>query len=87
MDSWPMIEASWRAQWRGFNPDEQAYMAQESDRGRPTFIALGHTQHPLWFVERHGPYSRYPLPQRPGDHLICIKIDAWPNQFELDKSG
>ena len=77
-----MMERCWRAQWRGFNPDEQAYMIQESERGLPTFIVLGHTQHPLWYVERHGPYSSYPLPQCPGDHLICIKIDAWPELTE-----
>ena len=60
-------------------------MAQESERGRPTFIALGHTQHPIWTLERYTTYSPYPLPSRTSDHLMCIKIDAWPEQFELDK--
>ena len=73
-------------QWRGFTPDEQAYMTQESERGRPTFIALGHMQHPLWTVERYERWSPYPLPTRTSDYLICIKVDHWPEDVPESKS-
>jgi len=54
-------------------------MEQESMRGQPTFISLGHTQHSLWRVEHFTPWSRYPIPTRPADDLISIKVDAWPD--------
>ena len=60
-------------------------MAQESDRGHPTFITLGHCQTSLWRVERYGPRSRYPLPGRAADDLISIKVDHWPDTFESGK--
>ena len=60
-------------------------MEQEAERGRPTFIALGHTQHPLWTLERYTKYSPYPLPFRTSDCLMCIKIDGWPEEFESGK--
>ena len=85
MDSWKMVERCWRAQWRGFSPAEQAYMEQESERGHPTFIALGHVQYTIWSLERYTADSPCPLGARTSDCLISIKVDAWPEQFERDK--
>ena len=82
MDAFPMISRCWYAQWRGFTPEEQAYMSQEADQGRLTFIALGHNQHPIWTLERYDYRSPYPLPARTSDHLICIKVEHWPEPFE-----
>ena len=82
MDAWPMMERCWLAQWQGFTPEEQAYMSQEADQGRLTFIALGHYQYPIWSLERYRHGSAYPLPALPLDHLICIKVDHWPEPFE-----
>lgn len=59
-------------QWWGFTPEEQAWMAGESERGRPTYIALGHTSHALWWVER--PDRRV----KPGDVLLQIKWETYP---------
>ncbi len=78
MDSWPMVRACWQAQWRGFTPDEQAYMIQESERGHPTFIALGHHQYNIWSVEHFSGWSIYPLTHRSGDQLMSVKMDHWP---------
>ena len=75
-----MIEMSWLAQWRGFSPGEQAWMRIQSEKGHPTFISLGHVQHPLWSVER--------FDLRTGstaDDLISVKIDFWPMEFEPSK--
>ena len=80
-----MMERCWRAQWQGFSPEEQAWMIQESDRGHPTFISLGHRQTYLWRIERFAAWSRVPLRGRPADDLISIKVDTWPDQFELSK--
>ena len=65
MDSWPMLARCWLGQWLGFTPEEQAYMTQESERGHPTFIVLGHMQHPIWTWNgmRHGPPT--PCPPEP----------------------
>ena len=58
-------------------------MTEESERGRPTFIALvGHTQQVIWSIERYEQWPPYPLPIRTADHLICIKVDHWPGEFE-----
>lgn len=85
MDSWPMIRRCKEAQWRGLPPEIQDYLFQEAERGLPTFMSLGHMQHNLWTVERYTVYSPYPLPTRNADHLICIKIDHWPEGFEGTK--
>ena len=76
MDAWPMVEACWGAQWRGFTPEEQAYMTQESERGHPTFIALGHDQFTIWSVEYwrlHLLHARYAL--------MSVRIDDWPGEM------
>ena len=78
MDSFPMIARCKWGQWLGFTPEEQAYMTQESERGRPTFNVLGHMQHPIWTLARYEAWSPYPLPTRTSDHLISIKVDHWP---------
>ena len=81
-----MVSRCWLAQWRGFTPEEQAYMIQGSERGHPTFISLGHRQTYLWRIERFTSWSHYPLPGRPADDLISIKVDHWPEEFDLQKS-
>ena len=87
MDSFPMLERCWRSQWRGYTLEEQAWMTQESERGHPVFIALGHSQYSLWRRERYHLSSSYPLPTLPGDDLISIKVDHWPDQFESLQKG
>ena len=77
MNSWPMIERSWLAQWRGFSPEEQAWMWIQSAKGHPTFISLGHSQHPLWSIERFDLNIG-----STADDLISVKIDFWPMEFE-----
>lgn len=73
-----MLQRCWLAQWWGFTPEEQAYMIQESERGLPTFIALGHRQYNIWSIERFYPWSPYPLQSRTADNLLCVKVDHWP---------
>ena len=71
MDAWPMIEACWWAQWRGYTPEEQAYMTQESERGHPTFISMGHHQFNIWSVKywrMHMLHAEY--------ELMSVKIDS-----------
>lgn len=87
MDAWPMIARCWLTQWLGFTPEEQAYMIQESERGYPMGITLGHDQHDLWSVERYTVWSPYPLTTRNADHLISIKVDHWPEDMPKVKSG
>ena len=55
-------------------------MEEESERGRPTFIALGHRQYVLWAVERL--VDNFPLSRRSADQLLSIKVDHWPNEPE-----
>ena len=55
-------------------------MEEESARGRPTFIALGHRQYVLWEVEHLSP-NNFPLSKRPADQLLSIKVDYGPNEF------
>ena len=75
-----MMERCWLAQWRGFSPEEQTYMEEESERGRPTFIALGHRNYTIWEVEHYYGAGDHPLSSCPADHLLSIKIDYWPNE-------
>ena len=76
-----MLARCWQAQWRGFTSEEQAYMEQESDRGHPTFIALGHDQYNIWVVDHFTAGWAYPLTRRSGDQLISVKVDHWPTDF------
>lgn len=74
MNAFPMIQRCKNAQWRGFTPDEQAYMTSESERGFPVFLSLGHQHYNIWKVEHED------RPEQPGDYLISIKVDLWPSE-------
>ena len=80
MDAWPMVEACWWAQWRGFTFEEQAYMIQESDHGHPTYIVLGHHQFNIWSVE-YCPSLSVNRRDVAGDQLMSVKIDSWPGEM------
>ena len=80
MNAWPMIRTCWLAQWRGFSPEEQTYMEEESERGRPTFIALGHREYVIWGVA-HFVNNTQRLGQS-ADRLLSIKIDHWPSEWD-----
>ena len=70
MDSWPMIETCWYAQWRGYTVDEQTWLIQESNRGHLSYFSLGHTRYPLWATPRGNEELA----------LTEIKIDDWPEE-------
>ena len=52
-------------------------MRIQSENGHPTFIGLGHSQHPLWTIERFDL-----LTGSTANDLISVKIDFWPMEFE-----
>lgn len=59
-------------------------MASEGDRGHPTYVASGHLEFHLWTVEHFDPQSGYPRTLEPSNHLISIKEDNYPLEFETD---
>ena len=79
MNAWNMVRTCWLAQWRGFSPEEQAYMEGESERGRPAFIALGHQEYVLWEVEHRPGNARF-LSVTVAQ-LLSIKVDHYPNEW------
>ena len=72
--SWPMLERCFRRQWQGLTSEERFFVTAEWDRGHVpvSLTSPGHALHVIWKIEHGGGAE-------PRDHLMSIKVDAWPS--------
>ncbi|MGH7273423.1 MAG: hypothetical protein ACREIQ_03040 [Nitrospiria bacterium] len=78
MDAFPMFARCALAQWNGYNLGERMQITADWALGHSVYYpSLGHKLHVIWAVQ-HDP----PTAPSAADHLISIKIDSWPLEFE-----
>ncbi len=82
--SWPMIKRCLLRQWWGYTSLERTIVQHEWDllknHGNPGNIGSpGHNQVPIWEVEHWE--DRVKRSSLPGDKLIVVKYDVWPDEM------